>query len=161
MLQPATTATQNCEPLRAIINMPDERDRLAITASQTNGNGHGSVPAVPELVTVYPSYTYADNGSEEPTVPLSHYGWILRRHKWRILAFVVVCVASTGGSSGATSGESWPLSWSASPPPRSSPRASFPSTSPPPPSISTARPPPPSSARTPRAWPPTTPISFR
>ena len=75
--------------------MPDERDRLAITASQTNGNGHGSVPAVPELVTVYPSYTYADNGSEEPTVPLSHYGWILRRHKWRILAFVVVCVAST------------------------------------------------------------------
>ena len=71
------------------------RGGLAITASQTNGNGHGSVPAVPELVTVYPSYTYADNGSEEPTVPLSHYGWILRRHKWRILAFVVVCVAST------------------------------------------------------------------
>ena len=75
--------------------MPDDRQLLPIPAPATNGNGHGSVPAVPDLVTVYPSYTYADNTPEEPTVPLSHYGWILKRHKWRILAFVVVCVAST------------------------------------------------------------------
>lgn len=34
-------------------------------------------------------------GSEEPLVPLSHYFWILRRHKWSILAFVVISVAAT------------------------------------------------------------------
>jgi capsular exopolysaccharide synthesis family protein len=75
--------------------MPDDRQLLPIPAPATNGNGHGSVPAVADPVTVYPSYTYADNEPEEPTVPLSHYGWILKCHKWRILAFVVVCVSST------------------------------------------------------------------
>src|ERR1017187_4187984 len=70
-------------------------DRLALPAPATNGNGHSSVPAVPEHVTVYPSYAFGDSESEEPTVPLSHYLWILRRQKWRILAFVLVCVAST------------------------------------------------------------------
>ena len=32
---------------------------------------------------------------KSPTVPLSHYLWILRRHKWRSCAFVLVCVAAT------------------------------------------------------------------
>jgi len=32
---------------------------------------------------------------EEVTIPLSHYLWILRRHAWKLLAFVGVCVAST------------------------------------------------------------------
>ena len=32
---------------------------------------------------------------EEPTVPLSHYLWILKRHRWKILAFVFTCVVST------------------------------------------------------------------
>jgi capsular exopolysaccharide synthesis family protein len=32
---------------------------------------------------------------EEATVPLSHYLWILRRQWWKILAFVVLCVAAT------------------------------------------------------------------
>src|SRR5450755_2028474 len=77
-------------------NMSDETAFLPMPAPATNGNGRGSVPAVPDLVTVYPSYTYADSGaSEEPAVPLSHYGWILKRHKWRILAFVVASVASS------------------------------------------------------------------
>ena len=53
------------------------------------------VPAVPEYVPLQPSYGYAQPEAEEPVVPLSHYLWILRRHKWRILAFVLVCVAST------------------------------------------------------------------
>src|ERR1017187_4884661 len=53
------------------------------------------VPAVPEFVPLQPSYGYAQAEPEEPVVPLSHYLWILRRHKWRILAFVVACVAST------------------------------------------------------------------
>src|ERR1039457_5220860 len=33
--------------------------------------------------------------AEAPSVPLSHYLWILRRHFWRILVFVVTCVAAT------------------------------------------------------------------
>ena len=33
--------------------------------------------------------------SEEPVVPLSHYVWMLRRHKWSLLAFVAIAVAST------------------------------------------------------------------
>ncbi|MCU1237283.1 MAG: transport protein [Candidatus Solibacter sp.] len=74
--------------------MPEETERLAIPAPAANGNGHHYLPAA-DLATVYPPYTYADNAPEEAAVPLSHYGWILRRHKWRILAFVVVCVAST------------------------------------------------------------------
>jgi len=32
---------------------------------------------------------------EEPAVPLSHYLWIIKRHRWRILAFVATCVIST------------------------------------------------------------------
>ena len=32
---------------------------------------------------------------EEPTVPLSHYLWILKRHRWKILSFVAACVLCT------------------------------------------------------------------
>ncbi|HLJ51210.1 MAG TPA: polysaccharide biosynthesis tyrosine autokinase [Bryobacteraceae bacterium] len=32
---------------------------------------------------------------EAPAVPLSHYLWILRRHAWKIVVFVVTCVAAT------------------------------------------------------------------
>ena len=32
---------------------------------------------------------------EEPAVPLSHYLWILKRHRWKILAFVVSAVVAT------------------------------------------------------------------
>lgn len=32
---------------------------------------------------------------EEAAVPLTHYLWILKRHRWKILAFVVTCVAAT------------------------------------------------------------------
>jgi capsular exopolysaccharide synthesis family protein len=33
--------------------------------------------------------------AEKPAVPLSHYLWILRRHCWRIAAFVAACVLAT------------------------------------------------------------------
>src|SRR5262249_18994116 len=42
-----------------------------------------------------PTASVLDNDVEEPTVPLSHYLWILRRHRWNILAFVGACVVST------------------------------------------------------------------
>jgi len=32
---------------------------------------------------------------EAPAVPLSHYLWILRRHQWKIVAFVATCVLAT------------------------------------------------------------------
>ena len=32
---------------------------------------------------------------EVPAVPLSHYLWILRRHRWKIVAFVATCVLVT------------------------------------------------------------------
>ena len=32
---------------------------------------------------------------EAPAVPLTHYLWILRRHYWKILAFVASCVLVT------------------------------------------------------------------
>lgn len=32
---------------------------------------------------------------ETPPVPLSHYLWILRRHRWRILAFIATCTLVT------------------------------------------------------------------
>ena len=32
---------------------------------------------------------------EAPSVPLSHYIWILRRHIWKIVAFVAACVLAT------------------------------------------------------------------
>jgi polysaccharide biosynthesis transport protein len=32
---------------------------------------------------------------DSPSVPLSHYFWILRRHLWKILLFVVTCLAAT------------------------------------------------------------------
>ena len=78
--------------------MPDEKEIRALPAPSSNGNGNGhggQLPAIPEQYNVYPPYGYPEFEPEEPTVPLSHYLWILRRHKWKILAFVVVCVLST------------------------------------------------------------------
>ena len=36
-----------------------------------------------------------DVEGESPRVPLSHYLWILRRHQWKIIAFVAACVLIT------------------------------------------------------------------
>jgi polysaccharide biosynthesis transport protein len=38
---------------------------------------------------------YDAEPAEESGVPLSHYLWILKRHRWRILSFVLFCVAAT------------------------------------------------------------------
>ena len=69
--------------------MPEEIPLRALPAP------NGNVPAVPEYVTVYPSNGYPDPEPDTPAVPLSHYLWVLRRHKWSIAAFIIVCVAST------------------------------------------------------------------
>jgi succinoglycan biosynthesis transport protein ExoP len=51
--------------------------------------GSRSVPA--------PGYPAAqwDIEPEEQTLPLSHYLWVLRRHRWKILSFVGVCAVAT------------------------------------------------------------------
>ncbi len=74
--------------------MIEPNNRLALPPFNNKETNQGALPAVPEQVTIYPSYTVAET-EEEPTVPLSHYLWILRRNKWRILAFVLTCTAAT------------------------------------------------------------------
>jgi succinoglycan biosynthesis transport protein ExoP len=71
--------------------MPEQIPLRALPPPPCNG----PLPAVPEYVTAYPSRGYPDPEPDTPAVPLSHYLWILRRHKWAIIAFVIVCVAST------------------------------------------------------------------
>lgn len=71
--------------------MPEDKEMRALPAPEPNG----TVPAISERVTVYPPYVYPEPESEDQTVPLSHYLWILKRHRWKILAFVIICVIST------------------------------------------------------------------
>ena len=61
-----------------------------------NGNGNG-LPAVPLTYTIAsPQGWYGPEPEpEEPTVPLSHYLWILKRHRWRILSFIAACLIAT------------------------------------------------------------------
>src|SRR5579862_4548705 len=40
-------------------------------------------------------YGYDVEPPEQTAVPLAHYLWILRRQRWKILAFVFACVAAT------------------------------------------------------------------
>jgi succinoglycan biosynthesis transport protein ExoP len=44
-----------------------------------------------------PAITYATPAEvdAEPTAPLSHYLWILRRRRWKILSFIAACVLAT------------------------------------------------------------------
>src|SRR5579864_7933487 len=49
-------------------------------------------PAPAEYRTTAVGY---DVEPENSTVPLTHYLWILRRHRWKILSFVFTCVIAT------------------------------------------------------------------
>src|SRR5579872_2886160 len=40
-------------------------------------------------------YGYNNEPPDQPAVPLSHYLWLLRRHRWKMLAFVAVCVTAS------------------------------------------------------------------
>src|SRR5271157_4884248 len=62
------------------------------------------LPALPSPVGPYnlpapnyyaPAQQQVDSEGGAPPVPLAHYLWILRRHAWKIVAFVVICVAAT------------------------------------------------------------------
>lgn len=63
---------------------------LPVPAGERNGR---SLP-VPAEVYRTPAYAW-EQEPEEPAVPLSHYLWILKRHCWKVLSFIVFCVAAT------------------------------------------------------------------
>ena len=71
--------------------MLEERTLRALPAPES----HSSVPATVEYVTLQSTLDSAPPEPKESIIPLSHYVWILRRHKWRIAAFVVFCVVAT------------------------------------------------------------------
>lgn len=71
--------------------MREDKDMRALAAPATPAASNG----VPERVMVYPSYNYGEEEQEEPTVPLSHYLWIVKRRRWEILSFVGVAVLAT------------------------------------------------------------------
>ena len=52
-----------------------------------------NLPAIPATYSV--SHITADPETRETTIPLTHYVWVLRRHKWRILGFVLACCIAT------------------------------------------------------------------
>jgi succinoglycan biosynthesis transport protein ExoP len=57
-----------------------------------------NLPAVIEQYPVaapYPSPLVFETEPEETAIPLSHYLWILKRHRWKILSFVSACVLAT------------------------------------------------------------------
>src|SRR5690242_8196890 len=54
-----------------------------------------SVPAVPEYVTIQAPSAIPEPEPETPEIRLSQYFWILKRHKWKLLGFILFCVAST------------------------------------------------------------------
>lgn len=67
--------------------MPDpEMQLIRMPAAAPN------VPAPAYYLAAPPS---PDVEPDSPVVPLSHYLWILRRHLWKILLFVITCVAAT------------------------------------------------------------------
>jgi succinoglycan biosynthesis transport protein ExoP len=43
----------------------------------------------------YNTNFYPEMDSEQASVPLSHYLWIIRRNKWRILGFIAICMIAT------------------------------------------------------------------
>jgi len=75
--------------------MVEKQELPLLLPLPANGNGNGHLPAIPEQIAVYPSYSYPEPESEHLALPLSHYLWILRRHKWRMMALVAVCIACT------------------------------------------------------------------
>lgn len=50
---------------------------------------------VPQPAGGFPTAGLPEPESAQATVPLSHYLWILRRHRWKILSFIAACVLAT------------------------------------------------------------------
>jgi len=70
------------------INPPLPEANLPATVNREPGQ-----PLAAWQYQVPPSFSEPD--LEQPGVPVSHYLWILRRHRYKIMAFVAVCVFGT------------------------------------------------------------------
>src|ERR1035438_5276805 len=70
--------------------MPERKEPLALPSPEFSG----PLPAIPITVPP-PAYTYTEPEAEERALPLSHYLWILKGHRWEILAFVLTSVIAT------------------------------------------------------------------
>jgi capsular exopolysaccharide synthesis family protein len=68
--------------------MPEQARRPEIIPPSPSNN----LPAVAYYAPMAPQQEFE---AEKPAVPLSHYLWILRRHLWKIVAFVAACVLAT------------------------------------------------------------------
>ena len=64
------------------------------THPDPESNGSSTLD-IPDHIPAYPSYAYPEPEAEESAVPLSHYLWILNRHKWKILGFVIASILAT------------------------------------------------------------------
>src|SRR5437763_10898877 len=64
---------------------------LAVVIDDRNNQVPGLVP---QLFQGAPTSTW-DVEPEDQAVPLSHYLWVLRRHRWKILSFIAISVLST------------------------------------------------------------------
>ena len=53
-----------------------------------------SAPVVPERIAFYQAAA-PEPEQESASLPIAHYLWMLSRHKWRLLLFVAIAVAST------------------------------------------------------------------
>jgi succinoglycan biosynthesis transport protein ExoP len=64
-------------------------------------NNRDNLPAIVERPIQYlaqpmPTLTYGPAEADaEPTAPLSHYLWILKLHRWKILIFIAACALAT------------------------------------------------------------------
>src|ERR1019366_3725618 len=66
--------------------------------SEQNGNRNALlVPAVaePSRQPVPASALMWGDEPDEPSIPLSQYLWILKRQRWKILAFIAICITAT------------------------------------------------------------------
>ena len=53
-------------------------------------------PSVWNAPPQYPAFPFNERVEPDaPTVPFSHYLWVLRRHLWKMAAFVAICVLAT------------------------------------------------------------------
>ena len=67
-------------------------EQLKLPEVQTQGKSHNGFPAI----TYYaPIQQQEDIESGSSALPVAHYLWILRRHLWKMVAFVAVCVLVT------------------------------------------------------------------
>src|ERR1044071_3851365 len=55
----------------------------------------GGMPATLSPIYQTLGQTVWEPEPEAQSIPLSHYLWVLRRHRWKIVAFILLCAAAT------------------------------------------------------------------